>query len=125
MNDWAELDRALVAMAASGSTEVREDGEWLAELAALHCELHREGKNPLVHLWSAENNLTRRILRVRENRRIASCWRSGDSAAQDRDGWNFCAPIRRAPPDASRANNFARACAASLRNVFRTRRSNL
>ena len=66
MNDWAELDRALVAMAASGSTEVREDGEWLAELAALHCELHRDGKNPLVHLWSAENNLTRRILRVRE-----------------------------------------------------------
>jgi hypothetical protein len=53
-------------MAASGSTEVREDAEWLAELAALHCELHRNGKNPLVHLWSAENNLTRRILRVHE-----------------------------------------------------------
>ena len=66
MNDWAELDHALVEMAASGNAEVREDGEWLAELAALHCELHREGKNPLVHLWSAENNLTRRILRVRE-----------------------------------------------------------
>jgi hypothetical protein len=66
MNDWAELDRALVAMAAFGSTEVREDGEWLAELAALRCELHRDGKNPLVHLWSAESNLTRRILRVRE-----------------------------------------------------------
>src|SRR5579863_4431706 len=66
MNDWADLDRALVAMAASGSTEVREDGEWLAELAALRCELHSDGKNPLVHLWSAESNLTRRILRVRE-----------------------------------------------------------
>ena len=66
MNDWAELDRALVAMASSGSTEVREDGEWLAELATLHCELHCDSKNPLVHLWSAENNLTRRILRVRE-----------------------------------------------------------
>ena len=66
MNDWAELDRALVAMAASGSAEVREDGEWLAELAALHCELHRDAKNPLVHLWSAESNLTRRIVRVRE-----------------------------------------------------------
>jgi hypothetical protein len=66
MNDWAELDRALVAMAASGSAEVREDGEWLAELAALHCELHRDAKNPVVHLWSAESNLTRRIVRVRE-----------------------------------------------------------
>ncbi len=66
MNDWTQLDQALVEMAASGSAEVREDGEWLAELAALHCELHSDGKNPLVHLWSAESNLTRRILRVRE-----------------------------------------------------------
>jgi hypothetical protein len=66
MNDWAELDRALVAMASAGSTEVREDGEWLAELASLHCELRCDSKNPLVHLWSAESNLTRRILRVRE-----------------------------------------------------------
>jgi hypothetical protein len=65
-DDWAELDRALGEMAASGSVEVREDGEWLAELAALHCELHREGKTPLVHLWSDERNLTRRVLRVKE-----------------------------------------------------------
>jgi hypothetical protein len=67
MNDWAELDRALGAMAASGSAEVREDGEWLAELGALRCELRSEGKNPLVHLWSDERNLTRRIVGVREN----------------------------------------------------------
>ncbi|HKV03572.1 MAG TPA: hypothetical protein VJO53_00550 [Candidatus Acidoferrales bacterium] len=66
MNGWAELDRALSAMAASGSTEVREDGEWLAELAAVHCELHHEGKTPLVHLWSGDRNLTRRVLSVRE-----------------------------------------------------------
>lgn len=66
MNEWAELDRALGAMAASGSTEVREDGEWLAELAGLHCELHNQGKNALVHLWSDERNLTRRVVRIRE-----------------------------------------------------------
>ncbi len=66
MNDWAGLDRALAVMASSGSTEVREDGEWLAELAALRYELRPEGKNPLVHLWSDNSNLTRRILRVRE-----------------------------------------------------------
>ncbi|MGA2509381.1 MAG: hypothetical protein ABSG27_04060 [Candidatus Acidiferrales bacterium] len=66
MNDWAELDRALGAMAASGRTEVREDGEWLAELAALHCELRHEGNSPLVHLWSDERNLTRRVLSIRE-----------------------------------------------------------
>ncbi len=66
MNEWAELDRALEAMAASGHAEVREDGEWLAELAGLRCELRSQGKNSLVHLWSGERSVTRRLLRVRE-----------------------------------------------------------
>src|SRR5271154_1394767 len=66
MTDWFELDRALGAIASSGSAEVREDGEWLAELAALRYELRHEGKTPLVHLWSDERNLTRRVLRIRE-----------------------------------------------------------
>jgi hypothetical protein len=65
-NDWAELERELVALAASGAVEVREDGEWLAELTGLHCEVHHQGKNPLIHLWSDERNLTRRLLRVKE-----------------------------------------------------------
>ncbi len=65
-NDWVALDRALSDLAASGSVEVREDGEWLAELATLHFELRVERKSPLVHLWSDERNLTRRILRVKE-----------------------------------------------------------
>lgn len=65
-DDWAELDRALGEMTSSGSVEVREDGEWLAELVELHCELRHEGKNSLVHLWSDERNLTRRVLRVKE-----------------------------------------------------------
>lgn len=66
MNEWAELDRALEAMAASGHAEVREDGEWLAELDGLRCELRTQGKNSLVHLWSGERSVTRRLLRVRE-----------------------------------------------------------
>lgn len=66
MNDWAELGRALDALVSGGNAEVREDGEWLAELATLHCEMRGLDKNPLVHLWSGERNLTRRIVRVRE-----------------------------------------------------------
>lgn len=66
MNEWAELGRALDAMSASGYAEVREDGEWLAELAGLHCEVRNQGKNSLVHLWSDERSVTRRVLRVRE-----------------------------------------------------------
>ena len=81
-DEWAELDRALGEMAASGSVEVREDGEWLAELAALHCELRREGKSALVHLWSDQRNLTRRILRVKErdeNRILLEVQRFGNA----------------------------------------------
>ncbi|MFZ0884608.1 MAG: hypothetical protein WAN14_14515 [Candidatus Acidiferrales bacterium] len=64
--DWAALDRALGDFAASGCVEVREDGQWLAELASLQCEINRKGKQALVHLWSDERNLTRRVLRVKE-----------------------------------------------------------
>jgi hypothetical protein len=64
--DWAALDRAWGDFAASGCVEVREDGQWLAELASLQCEINRKGKQALVHLWSDERNLTRRVLRVKE-----------------------------------------------------------
>ena len=66
MEDWTELARALADITASDSAEVREDGEWLAELSELHCELRSEGKQPLVHLWSEDRTLTRRVLRVKE-----------------------------------------------------------
>lgn len=66
MDIWTELDSALAAMAASGCCEVREDGQWLAELTGLQCELRRQGKNALIHLWSDERNLTRRVLHVKE-----------------------------------------------------------
>lgn len=66
MNEWAELGHALDALAQSGFAEVHEDGEWLAELTPLHCELRAEGQSPFVHLWSERRNLTRRILRIRE-----------------------------------------------------------
>ena len=66
MDNWSELDSALTAMVACGCCEVREDGEWLAELSGLRCELRLQGKNALVHLWSDERNLTRRVLHVKE-----------------------------------------------------------
>lgn len=66
MNDWAELDRALSEMAAFEAVEIREDGRWLAGLSAVNYELRRNGRAALVHLWSSERNLTRRILRIKE-----------------------------------------------------------
>jgi hypothetical protein len=67
VNDWAALDQLLASMASSGAIEIREEGEWLAELDSLRYELHPSGKNTLIHLWSEERNLTRRILRVAEH----------------------------------------------------------
>src|SRR3984893_3437424 len=66
MDDWAELDRALGEFVRSGDVEVREDGQWLAGLADLQYEMRRAGKEPLVHLWSDEKNLTRRVIRLKE-----------------------------------------------------------
>jgi hypothetical protein len=66
MDDWAELDRALSEFVRSGAVEVREDGQWLAGLANLQYEMRRAGKEPLVHLWSDEKNLTRRVIRLKE-----------------------------------------------------------
>jgi hypothetical protein len=67
MDDWAELDRALSELVRSGAVEVREDGQWLAGLADLQYEMRRAGKEPLVHLWSDEKNLTRRVIRLKEH----------------------------------------------------------
>src|SRR6202142_145481 len=66
MDDWAELDRALGIIAGSERAEVREDGKWLADFTPLRFEIRRQGKSALVHLWSAERNLTRRVLCVKE-----------------------------------------------------------
>ncbi|MDE3171111.1 MAG: hypothetical protein KGL75_13290, partial [Acidobacteriota bacterium] len=86
MNEWADLSRALEEMAASGPAEVREDGEWLAELSGLRCEWRTQGKNSLVHLWSDARSLTRRILRVRE--------RSADRIVLEVQGFGRTRPSR-------------------------------
>lgn len=66
MADPPEFEDILDKLMASGPVEVREDGQWLAELAGLQYEVHREGKRTLLHLWSEERNLVRSILHVTE-----------------------------------------------------------
>jgi hypothetical protein len=81
-NNWAELDKTLREFSASGVIEITENGEWLAELAGLQFEVHVQGKNPLIHLWSDERNLTRRLVRVKsqdENRIVLEVQRFGKS----------------------------------------------
>jgi len=81
-DNWAELDKTLREFSASGVIEITENGEWLAELAGLQFEVHLQGKNPLIHLWSDERNLTRRLVRVKsrdENRIVLEVQRFGKS----------------------------------------------
>lgn len=66
MIDPAEVEGALAALAAAGPVEVRENGGRLASLAEFQYEARAQGKGTLLHLWSAERTLARRVLRVAE-----------------------------------------------------------
>jgi hypothetical protein len=60
----AELRRALDGLRAIGAPEVRENGEWLAGLEGAQFEVSAQGDTALLHLWSAQQSLVRRVLRV-------------------------------------------------------------
>jgi hypothetical protein len=65
----AELRRALDGLCAVGVPEVRENGEWLAGLEGAQYEVSAQGDAALLHLWSAQQSLVRRVLRVAEESR--------------------------------------------------------
>ena len=62
----AELRRALNGLCATGPPEVRENGEWLAGLEGVQYEVRAQGDAALLHLWSAQQSMVRRVLRVAE-----------------------------------------------------------
>jgi hypothetical protein len=62
----AECRRALDGLCAIGTPEVRENGEWLAGLEGVQYEVSAQGETALLHLWSAQQSLVRRVLRVAE-----------------------------------------------------------
>ena len=64
-----ELRRALDALCAAGMPEVRENGERLAALAGAQYEVRADGEAALLHLWSAEQSLVRRVVRLTEESR--------------------------------------------------------
>jgi hypothetical protein len=64
-----ELRRALDGLCALGAPEVRENGERLAELEGVQYEVSAQGDATLLHLWSPQQSLVRRVLRVAEESR--------------------------------------------------------
>src|SRR5258708_13102560 len=65
----SELRGALDGLCAIGAAEVRENGEWLAGLEGVQYEVRAQGEAALLHLWSAQQSLVRRVLRVAEESR--------------------------------------------------------
>jgi hypothetical protein len=61
-----ELRRALDGICAAGAPEVRENGEWLAGLEGVQYEVSAQNGTALLHLWSGQQSLVRRVLRVAE-----------------------------------------------------------
>jgi len=61
------VSEALDRLLGTGRVEVRENGAWLATVEDFRYELRQQGDVLLVHLWSAESNVVRRVLRIEES----------------------------------------------------------
>src|ERR1700680_4652661 len=78
----AELEATLREFAAAAPVEGRENGGRVAPLAGLSWEVRGAAEKPLLHLWSAEYNVTRRVLAITdysEQRLILAVERFGRS----------------------------------------------
>ncbi|MBS1840225.1 MAG: hypothetical protein JSS69_01435 [Acidobacteria bacterium] len=60
----SELEANLRELASAGPVELRENGARVAPLSALSWEVRGHGERPLLHLWSSNHNLTRRVLAI-------------------------------------------------------------
>ena len=59
-----ELQASLRELSSAPSVEVRENGGRVAVFATLSWEVRGAGQKPLLHLWSDQYNLTRRVLAI-------------------------------------------------------------
>src|SRR6267154_1023875 len=62
-----ELEASLREFSAAATVEVRENRGRVAPLASLSWEVRGAAEKPLLHLWSAEYNLTRRVLAITDH----------------------------------------------------------
>lgn len=98
-----ELEANLRELASAGPVELRENGARVAPLSTLSWEVRGNGEKPLLHLWSANHNLTRRVLAITdqsEERLALAVERFGRSRP---DRLEFVrVPVERSPRDQSR-----------------------
>jgi hypothetical protein len=63
----SELEACLREFAAPGPAELRENGARLAPWSTLSWEVRGQGEKPLLHWWSENHNLTRRVLAITDH----------------------------------------------------------
>jgi len=63
----AELQASLQEFVASGAVEVRENGGRVAPFSGMSWEVRGAGEKPLLHLWSEQFHLTRRVLAITDH----------------------------------------------------------
>jgi hypothetical protein len=63
----AELEATLREFVAAGPAELLENGTRIAPLSVLSWEIRGNGDKPLLHLWSENHNLTRRVLAITDH----------------------------------------------------------
>ncbi len=63
----AELQACLKEFTADGSIEIRENGGRVAPFSGLSWEVRGAAEKPLLHLWSENYNLTRRVLAITDH----------------------------------------------------------
>lgn len=63
----SELEASLREFAAAGPAELRENGARVAPLSTLSWEVRGSTDKPLLHLWSENHNLTRRVLAITDH----------------------------------------------------------
>lgn len=66
MIDASEIEQSLAALVAAGPVEVCENGVRLASLASFEYQIRTQSGGTLLHLWSPERTLARRVLRISE-----------------------------------------------------------
>lgn len=113
-----ELQACLKEFTADGSIEIRENGGRVAPFSGLSWEVRGASEKPLLHLWSANCNLTRRVLAITdhsEQRLALAVERFGraNPTVSNSFAWNSSAPSV-----TYRAKHFAIPWVNSSRNSF-------
>ncbi len=67
MDFAAELQASLKEFTASSLIDIHENGGRIASFSGMSWEVRGSGEKPLLHLWSEELNLTRRVLAITDH----------------------------------------------------------